>query len=243
MSRALIADKDKAEFQHALDSLRTHLGFTRRFFRVFRFLDAFAKSYELLLVMTKLSQQGTREGSVFLEQILEGIAATFNGGYLLLESATLIDALKLPGLAVWSAECELLLKIESQRCWFLALAAGAAACIVRLLKVRQAVATQNNQQAATLIAEVELDNHANEQSNSKAKSIAKGTKIETPNIQVQGQDWWLYRKLVACMLDLALPGSVIGWIPATQGTLGCIMLLTSFLTGLDVWERCGKEAG
>jgi hypothetical protein len=45
------------------------------------------------------------------------------------------------------------------------------------------------------------------------------------------------------LLDMPLPGSIISWIPASEGTVGLLMLTTSFLTGVDVWERCGREVG
>ena len=53
----------------------------------------------------------------------------------------------------------------------------------------------------------------------------------------------LTRKMVACVLDMALPGSVVGWIPASKSSVAIITLVTSVLTGADVWERCGMEVG
>jgi hypothetical protein len=39
----------------------------------------------------------------------------------------------------------------------------------------------------------------------------------------------------------AVPGVVIGWIPMSPGAVGLLMLGSTYLTGKEVWERCGKE--
>jgi hypothetical protein len=42
-------------------------------------------------------------------------------------------------------------------------------------------------------------------------------------------------------MDLGLPGSVVGWVPLSPETVGWLMLGTTVLTGMEVWERCGRE--
>jgi hypothetical protein len=49
------------------------------------------------------------------------------------------------------------------------------------------------------------------------------------------------RRLVADVMDLSVPGSVVGWIPLDPGTVGLLMLGSTVLTGMEVWERCGKD--
>ena len=73
---------------------------------------------------------------------MDGVAGTFNGLYLLLEAVTLVDALRIPGLAIWGIELESALKIESQRFWLFALAAGALACILRLSRLQDLTPTR-----------------------------------------------------------------------------------------------------
>jgi hypothetical protein len=51
------------------------------------------------------------------------------------------------------------------------------------------------------------------------------------------------RRLVADVLDLAVPGSAIGWVPMGPGPVGVVMLGSTVLTACEVWERCAREAG
>lgn len=49
------------------------------------------------------------------------------------------------------------------------------------------------------------------------------------------------RRIFSDVLDLAVPGSVVGWVPASSGMVGLLMLGSTYLTGTEVWERCGRD--
>lgn len=51
----------------------------------------------------------------------------------------------------------------------------------------------------------------------------------------------LMRRLAADILDLAVPGSVVGWVKMEPGTVAVAMLFSTLLTGWEVWDRCGAE--
>ncbi|KAK4127281.1 hypothetical protein N657DRAFT_566720 [Parathielavia appendiculata] len=51
----------------------------------------------------------------------------------------------------------------------------------------------------------------------------------------------VWRRLAADVMDLAVPGSVVGWVPLSPGKVGLLMLGSTILTGMEVWERCGRE--
>ena len=53
--------------------------------------------------------------------------------------------------------------------------------------------------------------------------------------------WRVWRRLLADGLDLAVPGSVVGWVELEPVTVGWCMLGSTVLTGWEVWERCGRE--
>ncbi|KAK3350072.1 hypothetical protein B0T25DRAFT_549720 [Lasiosphaeria hispida] len=165
----------------ALQTLRTRFALGRRFFRVFRFLDAFGSAWALSRTA------GVAGGS--LEMWLDVSSRSFNGMYLLLETATFPEALGVDGLGVWGAETAAVLQVEGQRLWFFALVCAIGAGVMRVRR---------------------------------------------------GEGG---RRLVADVLDLAVPGAVVGWVAASPGTVGVLMLGSTWLTTVEVWERCGRDIG
>lgn len=219
--------------RHTLAELSGRLGLVRRFFRFFRFFDAFTNSYNIFISLhDSPNKQGTFS-TAHLVKTLDMLTGTFNGLYLLLEALTLVDALGVSGLAILGPDLERVLKIESQRCWFLALAFGALACVMRLSKLQNATRTKPALKEKPKKEGADID----------AKQLDKSVEDQTQATKTASQKWKVSRKMVACLLDMALPGSMIGWVPASKGINGVLMLTTSVLTGLDVWERCGKEVG
>jgi hypothetical protein len=222
----------RISLDRGLSALKGRLGLVRRFFRLFRFLDAFANSYNIFLLLAPPKQAASNESeSLYLERALDATAAAFNGGYLFLETITIVDALGIPDIAIWGVEGENALKIESQRCWFFALVAGALANFLRLrrnLRQRRAHRVTQSEEVPDSTGTSEGQEKQNpQQDGTMARLNAERTRI--------------LRKMLACCLDLALPGSVIGWVAASPGTVGALMFVTSILTGLEVWERCGRE--
>lgn len=223
------------EVRRPLAELAGHLGLVRRFIRFFRFFEAFTNSYKAFTSLTVSSKEKGGNGmssSLYLRKTLDGLASTFDGLYLLLEAATLVDTLAIEGLTIMDKDLHFATKIESQRCWFLALLFGALSCILRLYDM-QTVAVARPAPAKTATT-----NAAASENDKAVPEIKKTQTAKTTAQQLQ-----VSKKLMVCLLDLPLPGSIVGWIPASQGTLGLLMLTTSVLTGWDVWQRCGKEVG
>jgi hypothetical protein len=225
------------EVRRPLTELSGRLGLVRRFIRFFRFFDALSDSYSTFTSLTQpADSNGFKDASTttsYLEKTLDGLASTFNGLYLLLEATTLVDALGIQGLAILGEELGSATKIEAQRCWFLALVFGALSCVLKLSKVQGVTVTK-------AVSEVAVDIKDRDGRDEKLKIVLE-RKSQTS--QTTSQQPRLRRKLVACLLDMPLPGNVVGWIPAAPGTLGMLMLTTSVLTGFDVWERCGRDVG
>lgn len=226
---------DKARLLQILLALQGQLGLTRRCFRTFRFLDAFHSAYRLAFSRSV--------GSMPLVMVLDTMARTFNGMYLLLETATLIDAMKIEGLRLLTPDFESFLKIESQRSWFLALVSGGLSCAVALHRDRAEKASLKRFLEDGLPEKDENDWENAPPADNSSESMSPPRRVQV-NKRIDDLDrrrFALTRKLMANCFDLALPGSVIGWIPASSGTVGLCMFLTSILTGWDVWERCGRE--
>lgn len=224
-----------SEVRLLLAELSSRLGLVRRFIRLFRFMDAFSASYSTFTSLTEPARKNGVNGAsttVYLKKTLDGLASTFNGMYLLLEAATIVDALGIEDLKFLGKELAFATKIEAQRCWFLALVFGALSCVLKLLKERK-VAVNN--------PVLEKTTNVEEDAGKDGKREVVEEKRETS--KMSSQQVRVSRKLMTCLLDLPLPGTIVGWIPASPGTLGLLMLTTSVLSGVDVWERCGREVG
>ena len=221
------------EVRRPLAELSSRIGLIRRFIRFFRFMDAFSDSYRTFTSLTDSSGKNGATGAsttAYLEKTLDGLASTFNGMYLLLEAATIVDALGIQGLTVLGAELAFATNIEAQRCWFVALVFGALSCVLKLSKA---------QKVAKPVSEKTV-NAKDDAGKDEKRRVTEG---KSQVSKMTSQQTRLSRKLMTCLLDLPLPGSIVGWIPASPGTLGLLMLTTSVLSGVDVWERCGREVG
>lgn len=214
-----------------LSAVKSQLGLIRRFFRTFRFLDAFHSAYTLA--------SSRSAGSTPWVTILDVMAKTFNGMYLFLETATLIDAMGIDGLSMWTPANENFLKMESQRSWFLALLCGGASFLIMLSQAQAERETLKGRLTGGLKEAGGNKRKENGLSGSKPPSEAAQIQEQTEVLRLRR--FALARKLTANCLYLALPGSVIGWIPASSRTVALCMFVTTMLTGWDVWERCRKE--
>ena len=158
-------------------------------------------------------------------------AKSFNGFYLLLETLHFPEAVLASsgGATVWGVDMARTLHVEGQRFWFLALACGVACGVVRLGKMwvfRAVPGEGSGQLGGGKEGESVEERHGRE----AREREEFGRRVKRVG-----------RRLVADGLDLALPGTVVGWVEASSGTVGLCMLGSTLLTGLEVWERCGGE--
>ncbi|KAK3316284.1 peroxisomal biogenesis factor 11-domain-containing protein [Apodospora peruviana] len=195
-----------------LSALRTRFALGRRFFRVFRFLDAFSSAWKLFVSPEKKS----------VETWLDISSRSFNGLYLLLETAHFPEALAVDGFRVWGAETAKWLHVEGQRFWFFALVCGVGAGLVRL------VALYGNDG----VSSPQFQGKGGDEDEEKRRRVVERRRRSRRRV---------IRRLAADVMDLALPGAVVGWIPASPGVVGLLMLGSTYLTGLEVWERCGRS--
>lgn len=173
--------------------------------------------------------------------------------YLLLEVSTIVDAQRVDGLALWGPEAEAALAVEGQRFWLLSLACGVLAGLVRVADI---VGSMPASAPASVAGEGRGDRNADAEGE-EVETIAGGEKLlERPGgdgskeQQIDYAVWrrearakisGLGRRVVSDALDITLPGSVVGWVPAGPGTVGLAMFVTTVLTSVDIWERCGRE--
>lgn len=179
-----------------------------------------------------------------VEAWLDIFSRTFNGMYLLLEALTLLDALALPGgFSLFGRAWTALLHIEGQRFWFFALVCGIGSAMVKLFKLvvygpRAAegyVAWPGSKKwEGEEMAEWERQR---ERMREMVWARREGRRLWMAEIRSRG--WRIARRCVADGVDLVVPGSVVGWVRITPGTVGWCMVVSTWLTGLEIWERCG----
>lgn len=226
-----------AETLSVILGLRQRMNLARRFFRLFRFIESFHAAQKLYVsIMSSGSRAGEKkqEGAppAQPEAWLDVFARTFNGMYLLLDAPGIVGELKIEGLQLWSAEWDRAVMLEAQRFWLFALACGALSSFLKMQRLRSATpvkvvgreaAVVKGKGSSTVTA-------AEKEEAAKADERIRAKKIHG-----------LTRNVAANSLDIVLPGAVIGWIDAGPGTVGLAMLATTVLTGMDAWERCGRE--
>ncbi|KAH8195435.1 hypothetical protein TruAng_010387 [Truncatella angustata] len=178
--------------------------------------------------------------------------------YLLLETSTMIDALQVEGLRLWTHEWERVIIVEAQRFWLFALVCGVLSGLLKVLKTLAYTPVPASGDV-TQSAKVDEDEKSKAESIPEEKNVAEEFDVKKEQQRLRGlvkdsrkkRVLWvrevkaklhgLGRSIVANALDIVLPGTVVGWIEADQGVVGIAMFITTILTGLDVWERCGRE--
>lgn len=153
----------------------------------------------------------------------------------------MIDALQVPGLALWTQEQERAITIEAQRFWLFALVCGAASGISQIMLVPST--TPRPKVAAPAETSPEIKGSSSDEKAGDGGSDEKGRE-ESERLwrqEVSTKVYKLGRGAVANALDTVLPGTTVGWIKVSPGTVGSAMFVTTILTGMDVWERCGRE--
>ncbi|ORY61506.1 peroxisomal biogenesis factor 11 [Pseudomassariella vexata] len=237
-------------------ALIQRLALGRRFIRLFRFLESFHSAHALYM---NISQPQTPKASrdptwVQTEAWLDVFGRTFNGMYLLLEATTIVNALQIDGLAIWTQELERTITVEGQRFWLLSLVCGVLSGLLKMVQVMAYTPVPatgdgfshgkvegHNETEKEKTDDPEVFDMKKEQERlrniAKDRKKARGLWIR----EVRGKIHGLGRMVVANALDIVLPGTVVGWIRLDPGTVGIAMFITTILTGKEVWERCGRE--
>ncbi len=247
---------DSALMLSVLHGVRSRVALGRRFFRVFRFLESFQAAYNLYYPPVPVPSKGGGRGA---EVWLDILGRSFNGMYLLLETLGLPDALAVPGLSAWGPDLAPVVHVEAQRFWFLALVCGVGAGLVRLVKLfAYAPVPETGEgfgdgqkpekeggRGEGEVSEQEggdgLDAWKRDRDRMRRNLQAHRERRRKRVRHIRTASRKILRRLAADVLDLAVPGAVVGWVPVQPGTVGALMVVTTYLTGLDVWERCGRE--
>ncbi|GAW26364.1 putative ex11b-like protein [Rosellinia necatrix] len=244
---------DAATTHAVLLGLRAQLALARRYFRLFRFLESFQAAQRLYHSLSLPPPppgrgRGRRETAAVWVDVL---GRTFNGMYLLLEASTIADAQRVPGLALWGPAREPTVAVEGQRFWLLSLVCGVLAGCLRIADVvlgpEGGGAGRRDGKAGTEedVGGAGADEKVAPAAGGKGEGMGKGKGETDADVrrrrEARSVVAALGRRVVSDALDITLPGSVVGWVPASAGTVGVAMFVTTILTSVDIWERCGRE--
>ncbi|KAI1757952.1 NADH-ubiquinone oxidoreductase [Xylaria castorea] len=245
----------RAEGNLISPGLKSQLALARRYFRLFRFLESFHAAQKIYLSLTSSSsstggkEKGSKGGRENVALWLDVFGRTFNGMYLLLEASTIADVQGIPGLAVWGPELERAVAVEGQRFWLFSLVCGVLAGAVRIADV---VASASSENVAASGAKMGGDEKKEGITDDKtgdgdgtSEKVSSSTQEQIDHLarsrEVRAKISNLGRRVVSDALDITLPGSMVGWVPVSTGTVGLAMFVTTVLTSMDIWDRCGRE--
>lgn len=182
------------------------------------------------------------------EAWLDIFSRTFNGMYLLLEALTLIDALSLPDLSLFGSHWFPLLHVEAQRFWLFALVCGLCSGLLKLVKLVAYGPVPQTGEGYGLgggagggwTRKDEKDMAEWERQRERMRKIVWARKEGRRlwKMEIRSRGYRTARRCLADLLDLAVPGAVVGWVKVTPGTVGACMVVSTWLTGVEVWERC-----
>ncbi|ROT36487.1 hypothetical protein SODALDRAFT_335581 [Sodiomyces alkalinus F11] len=214
-----------------LDPLKAEINLIRRAIRTFKFLEAFAASASIV--------SSLRAGPQPAEVHLDLHALLFLGAFGFLETVTLPDMVAdvtgQPGLGVFGAERAGELNTWALKSWFCGLI-----CLVlsAALKIRRLVLLSSaaDADAATSSRDEKREGESKEKARERRQQEEKERGEERAR-RVRK----LARKMVADMVDLVIPAATVGWISVEPGLVAVVMLCTSWLTGMDVWEKYGDQ--
>lgn len=177
------------------------------------------------------------------EAWLDIFSRTFNGMYLLLEALTLIDALSLPGLSLFGSHWFPLLHVEAQRFWLFALVCGLCSGLLKLVKLVAYGPVPQTGEGYGLGGgggkdEKEMADWERQRERMRKIVWARKEGRRVWKMEIRTRGYRTARRCLADLLDLVVPGVVVGWVKVAPGTVGACMVVSTWLTGLEVWERC-----
>lgn len=175
------------------------------------------------------------------EAWLDIFSRTFNGMYLLLEALTFIDALSLPGLSIFGSHWFPILHVEAQRFWLFALVCGILSGLLKLVKLvayGPVPQTGEGYGLGGVKDEKEMADWERQRERMRKMVWARKERMRRWKLEIRTRGYRLARRCVADVLDLVVPGTVVGWVRVAPGTVGACMVVSTWLTGLEIWERC-----
>ncbi|KAK4195203.1 hypothetical protein QBC40DRAFT_211942 [Triangularia verruculosa] len=207
-------------------------------------------------------------GGIGVEKWMEIMSKGFNGVYYCAETATFVDELGVEGLGVWGRGLAEKVMREGNRMWFFALVLGVLAGGWRVGRVNGEV-ERTRREIGHLEKEVRRERGMVAERGRVPPPTVRGKgkggweeerwreqemrlervrvgekKVEELRGRLEGlveERYRVGRRAVADLLDMGVPGKAVGWVPFSTGVVSVMMLGSTWLTGLEVWEKCGES--
>lgn len=202
----------------------------RRFFRFFGFIESFQRVSALL----------SKDGMSSVPGWLDLAKWTCFGLYFLLEDLTIVsecvpkrvvfvvvcpraNTIQLHAMDVYLVPWEQRVMKEANTFWFYALSFSLAGSVFALL----------------FSTSVEPASKAKDQKTRKNGAKAENEKVEAVTNEKADapKTAALVRQIVVDGCDLFLPAALLGWMPTGDLVIGLTMVLSTVLTGREIWKR------
>ncbi|KAI5459257.1 peroxisomal biogenesis factor 11 [Mariannaea sp. PMI_226] len=204
-------------------ALRNQINVSRRFVRLFRFLDTLNAGFDAYVAPQKS-----------IEVWLDVISKTSLGLFGMIETMTLIDLLGIENLEIFGPLRSKEIDYQSQYLWFFGLATSV---LISLIKLSNINVPPVEEKPTKTISEKE----ASEKKDTKKKAAADAEEEEKRQKEISAKKKVLLRALVSDVIDILLPGSAIGWVNISGGTVSSAMFFTTLTTGWAAWDRVGAR--
>ncbi|KAH6887583.1 peroxisomal biogenesis factor 11 [Thelonectria olida] len=227
---AALVPKPTSEAQLAvkavgLGALRGQLNVSRRFIRLFRFMDTLNAGFDAYVAPEKN-----------LEVWLDVVSKTCLGMFGMIETLTLVDLIGIPGLEVFGPARSSEIDAQSQYFWFFGLATSVTISLIKLSKVNVPPIAEKEQEKPTKT----VSEKADEKEDTKEKA-AKDAEEKKRLKEVAAKKKVLLRSIVSDVVDMLLPGSAIGFVKISGASVSSAMFFTTLTTGWAAWDRIGAR--
>ncbi|KAL2823574.1 peroxisomal biogenesis factor 11 [Aspergillus cavernicola] len=140
-----------------------------------------------------------------LLSVMELSEYTFLGLYLLLENLTILHDMDVSHVEWYTP-----LMTEANKFWFYAIILSIARASWELF-------------------------FAPGPSKGSGKNVTDKKGRQTPSVEPSSSTWPLVKQIIIDSCDLTLPGSFVGWVPATGLQIGIAMIISTALAGHNIW--------
>ncbi|KAH7013316.1 peroxisomal biogenesis factor 11 [Ilyonectria destructans] len=209
-----------------LAAVRGQINVSRRFIRLFRFMDTFKAGWVLYVAEEKN-----------LEVWLSIISKTSLGLFGMTETLTLLDLLGIDSLQIFGPIQSKEIDSQSQYLWFGGLAASVLVSLIKLYRLNSSVPVEDPTKTST----TEKDATKKDAKKEASEKSAEAEKQKQRQQETSAKKVVLVRGIISDAVDMLLPGSAIGWVNITAGQVSSAMFFTTLTTGWAAWERIGEK--